>query len=157
MREGFSYVAHTPELRAPLLALALIAALAFTMQVSVPTLVHQSSSGGPAQLGAALTALAAGSLTGTLVRAVRGTPGPRALPMATAIMTCGLAATATAPVLPAALAGRAAVGIGWSCILGTTIAILQSADLPSAGTKGFPRGEAPLALTNHTAERGHAC
>ena len=128
IRDGLSYVAHTPALRTPLLALALIATLAFTMQVSVPTLVHQAFTGGPAQLGAALTALAAGSLTGTLVRAARGMPGPRALPMATVIMACGLAVTALAPVLPAALAGLAIVGIGWSSILGTTIAILQSAD-----------------------------
>ena len=128
VREGVSYVAHTPDLRAPLVALALIATLAFTMQVSVPTLIHQSFAGGPAQLGAALTALAAGSLTGTLVRAARGMPGPRALPLATAIMACGLAATAIAPALPAALAGLAAVGIGWSWFLGTTIAILQAAD-----------------------------
>jgi MFS family permease len=128
VREGFSYVAHTPELRAPLLALGLIATLAFTMQVSVPTLVHQSFAGGPGQLGAALTALAAGSLTGTLVRAARGMPGPRALPTATAIMAGGLAATAIAPALPAALAGLAVVGFGWSCFLGTTIATLQSAE-----------------------------
>ena len=128
VREGLSYVAHTPGLRAPLLALALTATLAFTMQVSVPTLVHQSFTGGPAQLGAALAALAAGSLTGTLVRAARGMPGQRALPLATAIMTCGLAATAIAPVLPAALAGLAIIGLGWSCFLGTTIATLQSAD-----------------------------
>jgi len=98
------------------------------MQVSVPTLVHQSFTGGPAQLGAALAALAAGSLTGTLVCAARGMPGQRALPLATAIMTCGLAATAIAPVLPAALAGLAIIGLGWSCFLGTTIATLQSAD-----------------------------
>ena len=128
VREGFSYVAHTPRLRAPLLALALIATLAFTMQVSVPALVHQSFAGGPAQLGAALTALAVGSLIGTLVRAARGMPGPRALPMAAAIMACGLATIANAPDLPAALVGLATAGIGWSCILGTTIAILQSAD-----------------------------
>jgi MFS family permease len=55
-------------------------------------------------------------------------PGRRALPLATAIMAGGLAATAVAPVLPAVLAGLATVGIGWSCFLGTTIAILQSAD-----------------------------
>jgi hypothetical protein len=128
VREGISYVAHTPELRAPLLALALIATLAFTMQVSVPALVHQSFAGGPARLGAALTALAAGSLTGTLVRAARGRPGPWALPLATTIMACGLAGTAIAPVLPAALAALATVGIGWACFLGTTIATLQSAD-----------------------------
>ena len=128
VREGFSYVAHTPELRAPLLTLALIATLAFTMQVSVPTLVHQSYAGGPSQLGAALTTLAAGSLAGTLARAASGMPGPRALPAATAIMACGLGATALAPVLPAALAGLAIVGFGWSYFLGTTIATLQSAD-----------------------------
>jgi MFS family permease len=43
-------------------------------------------------------------------------------------MACGLAATAIAPDLPAALAGLATVGIGWSCLLGTTIATLQSAE-----------------------------
>jgi MFS family permease len=128
VREGFSYVAHTKELRTPLLTLALIATLAFTMQVSVPALVHRSFAGGPSQLGAALTTLAAGSLIGTLVRAAGGMPGPRALPTATAIMACGLAATAIAPVLPAALAGLAIVGFGWASFLGTTIATLQSAD-----------------------------
>jgi predicted MFS family arabinose efflux permease len=55
-------------------------------------------------------------------------PGPRALPSATAIIACGLAVTAIAPVLPAALAGLAIVGFGWSYFLGTTIAALQSAD-----------------------------
>ena len=128
VREGLGYVAHTPELRAPLLALALIATLAFTTRVSVPTLVHQSFTGGAAQLGAALTALAVGSLTGTLARAARGKPGAQALPLAAAIMAGGLAATALAPVLPAALPGLATVGIGWSYFLGTVIAILQSAD-----------------------------
>jgi MFS family permease len=43
-------------------------------------------------------------------------------------MACGLAGTAIAPVLPAALAALATVGIGWACFLGTTIATLQSAD-----------------------------
>jgi MFS family permease len=121
-------VARTPKLRAPLLALGLITTLAFTTRVSVPNLVHQSFAGGPAQLGDALTALAAGSLTGTLACAARGMAGPRALPLAAAIMACGLAATAVAPGLPAALTGLAIVGIGWSYFLGTTIALLQSAD-----------------------------
>lgn len=128
VREGVKYVVRTPALRAPLLALLVIATLAFTMQVSVPTLVRLSFAGGPAQLGAALTALAAGSLTGTLVAAARGRPGPRALPLAAAIMACGLAGTAVAPVLPAALAGLAIVGLGWAYFLGTVLATLQAAD-----------------------------
>jgi MFS family permease len=128
VREGFSYVVHTPRLRAPLLTLALIATLAFTTRVSVPTFVHQAFAGGPAQLGAALTALAAGSLTGTLARAAHGTPGTRALPAAAAIMACGLAVTAIAPGLPVALPGLITVGGGWSYFLGTVIASLQSAE-----------------------------
>lgn len=56
---------------------------ALTMQVSVPMLVRQGFTDGPAQLGAALTAVAAGSLTGTLVAAGRGMPGPLALALAT--------------------------------------------------------------------------
>ena len=39
---------HTPALRAPLLALAVIGTLAFTMQVSVPTLIRGSFGGGTA-------------------------------------------------------------------------------------------------------------
>jgi MFS family permease len=128
VREGLRYVANRPGLRGPLLALVLIATGAFTMQVSIPTLVHQAFAGRPGQLGAALSALAAGSLTGTIVRAARGMPGPRTLPLATAIMACGLAVTAVAPSLPAALAGLATVGIGWSCFLSAAIASLQSAD-----------------------------
>jgi MFS family permease len=128
VREGLSYVAHTPMLRAPLLALALIGTLAISIQVSVPTLIHESFTGGPSQLGAALTTVTAGSMAGTLVAAARGMPGPRALPLATAIMACGLAVTAIAPTLPTVLAGLASVGLGWSYFLGSVIAILQSAD-----------------------------
>ena len=134
VREGIGYVAHTPQLRAPLLALALVATLAFNMQVSVPTLVHETFAGRPAQLGAALTCLAAGSLAGTLVRAARGRPGRKALPFAIATMACGLIATAAAPVLPAALVGLATVGLGWSSFLSTTIANLQSADQRMLGS-----------------------
>lgn len=128
VRDGLSYVLRTPALRAPLLALAVIATLAFTIQVSVPTLIRVSFAGGPSLIGAAFTAVTVGSLAGTLINAARGMPGPRTLGLAAAVMAGSMTATATAPARPAALAGLAGIGLGWSIFLGSVTAVLQSAD-----------------------------
>ena len=128
VRDGLSYVLRTPVLRAPLLALAVIATLAFTIQVSVPTLIRVSFAAGPSLIGAAFTAVTAGSLAGTLINAAHGMPGPRTLGLTAAIMAGSMIVTATAPAAPAALAGLAGIGLGWSVFLGSVIAVLQSAD-----------------------------
>jgi MFS family permease len=104
VRDGLGYVWHTPVLRAPLLALAVIGTLAFTMQVSVPTLIRGSFGGGPSLLGTALTVVTAGSLAGALAAAARGAPGPRTLGLAATIMAGSMAVTAVAPTVPVALA-----------------------------------------------------
>jgi len=78
VRDGLGYVWHTQALRTPLLALAVIATLAFSVQVSVPTLVRASFGGGASLMGAAFTAVTAGSLAGTLLGAARGAPGSEA-------------------------------------------------------------------------------
>ncbi len=128
VREGLSYVWHTPVLRAPLLALAVIGTLAFTMQVSVPTLIRASFGGGPSLIGTAFTAVTAGSLAGAVIAAARGAPGPRTIAPAAAIMAGSMAVTAVAPNVPTALAGLAGVGLAWSLVLVSVIAVLQSAD-----------------------------
>jgi MFS family permease len=128
VRAGLAYVWHSPILRPPLLALAVIGTLAFTMQVSVPTLIRASFGGGPSLIGAAFTATTAGSLVGALAAAARGAPGPRAIGLAATIMAWSMAATALAPTVPAALAGLAGVGLAWSLVLTSVIAVLQSAD-----------------------------
>jgi MFS family permease len=128
IREGLGYVWHTPVLRAPLLALAVIGTLAFTMQVSVPTLIRVSFGGGPSLIGTAFTAVTAGSLAGALIAAARGSPGPRTTALGAAIMAGAMAVTALAPTVPAALAGLAGVGLAWSLLLVSVIAVLQSAD-----------------------------
>lgn len=128
VRDGLSYVWHNPALRAPLLALAVIGTLAFTMQVSVPILIRGSFGGGPSLIGAAFTVATAGSLAGALIAAARGTPGPRTLGLAAMIMAGSMAVTAMAPTVPAALAGLAGVGFAWSLVITSVIAALQSAD-----------------------------
>ncbi len=128
VRDGLSYVWHTPALRAPLLALAVIGTLAFTMQVSVPTLIRGSFDGGPSLIGTAFMVVTAGSLAGALAAAARGAPGPRALELAAMIMAGSMAVTAVAPTVPTVLAGLAGVGFAWSLVLTSVIAVLQTAD-----------------------------
>jgi MFS family permease len=128
VREGLGYVWHTPALRVPLLVLAVIGTLAFTMPVSVPTLIRVTFAGGPSLVGTAFTVVSAGSLAGALAAAARGTPGPRTVTLAAAIMAGAMAITAVAPTAPAALAGLAGVGLAWSLVITSVIAVLQSAD-----------------------------
>jgi MFS family permease len=125
--EGLAYVWHTPRLRRPLLGLAILATLAFTVQVSAPILLRTSFAGGPALVGAAFTAITAGGLAGA-VAAARGTPGPRHLRRASTVMTTALVTTAVAPTVPVVLAGLVGIGFAWSMFITSTVAILQTAE-----------------------------
>ena len=128
MRDGLGYVWHTPALRTPLLALAVVGTLAFSVQVSVPTLVRGSFGGGAPLMGTAFTAVTAGSLAGALYGAARGAPGPRAIARAAAVMAGSMVTVAVAPTVAVAIAGLAGVGLAWSLVLISVIAVLQSAD-----------------------------
>ena len=128
MREGLAYVWRTPRLRIPLLALALLATLAFTVQVSAPILLRTSFRAGPPLVGAAFTASTAGGLAGALA-ATRGTvSGPQRLRLASTLMAAALLVTAAAPAAPVALAGLAAIGFSWSLFIASTITTLQTAE-----------------------------
>jgi MFS family permease len=128
MREGLAYVWRTPRLRTPLLALALLATLAFTVQVSAPILLRTSFAAGPSLVGAAFTASTAGGLAGALFAARRARPGLRRLRLASTLMAAALVVTAAAPAVPVALAGLAGIGFSWSLFIAATIATLQTAE-----------------------------
>jgi MFS family permease len=133
IRDGLRHVWRTPELRAPLFALAVTATLGFTVQVSVPIFVRVSLHGGPGLVGLGLTAVTAGGLVGALAAAARGEPGPQALPRATLVMSAGLAVTACAPTTAVALIGLAGVGAAWSAFIAFVLAILQRGDPAMTG------------------------
>jgi hypothetical protein len=118
---------RTPVLRMPMLTVAAIATTAFTFQVSVPILVQEELGGGASLIGAALASVTAGCLAGTLAAAARGRPGTRALPGVAAMMAAGLLLTAVAPTAWATFGALAAIGFGWSLLLGTVLALLQEA------------------------------
>jgi MFS family permease len=128
LREGLAYVWRTPHLRMPLLALALLATLAFTVQVSAPILLRTSFAAGPSLVGAAFTASTAGGLAGALVATGRTASGPRRLRLASTLMAAALIVTAAAPAVPVALAGLAGIGFSWSLFIASAVAILQTAE-----------------------------
>jgi predicted MFS family arabinose efflux permease len=131
VRDGFAYVWRTPTLRDALSTLAVVATLAFNVQVSVPILVRTSFGGGPSMVGAGLTAVAGGSLAGTLAVAARGSPSPTR--RATSLMAAATAATALAPSMPVACVGLAGIGFAWSFLLMSVIGTLQTAEPPMMG------------------------
>ncbi|HEU4424529.1 MAG TPA: MFS transporter [Pilimelia sp.] len=126
LRDGFAYVWRTPRVRAPLLALAVVGTLGFTVQVSVPVLTH-SFAAGPSLVGTSFTAVTTGALAGAVVAAIRGRLGPRTLRQAAAVMAAAMAITAVAPTVPVLLGGLAGIGFGWSVLIAATVAILQTA------------------------------
>lgn len=133
VREGLLYVWRTPVLRTSLLALALVATLAFSVQVSVPIFVSESLDGGPGLLGVAMTVATSGSLVGAVVAATRAGPGPRTLSRGCAGMAAAWAVAAVAPAAPYALAGLVGVGFAWSVLFSAVLATLQAVDPDKTG------------------------
>jgi MFS family permease len=133
IRDGLRYVWHTPALRAPLQALAVIATFGFTIQVSVPAFVRISLHGGASVVGAAFTVVTAGCLLGALAAAARGEPGQHTLTRAAALMGASLALTAFSPSLLLALPALACVGLAWSTFIAFVLATLQRADPSMTG------------------------
>jgi predicted MFS family arabinose efflux permease len=131
VRDGVAYVWRAPALRGALLAIAVVATMAFTVQTSVPILVHVSFDGGPSLVGAGFTAVTGGCLAGTLAVAVRGSPGP--LAPANLLMAAAATVVAFAPNLPLAYAGLAGVGFAWSLLLTSVIGTLQTAETSMMG------------------------
>lgn len=127
IRDGLSYVWHTPPLRAAMLVLTIISTFAFTMPASVPILARDAFHGGPAVIGALFTAGMAGSLIGTLAFAAQRAHHPRTLHRTTLGMAIALSATAAAPDALLALPALAGIGFSWAYLLATVIAMLQTA------------------------------
>jgi MFS family permease len=128
IRDGLRYLARSSRLRDPLLILAVIATLGFNVQASVPGYVRSVLPAGPALIGAALTAVTAGSLVGALAAVARGAPRTRTIGRTAVAMALALATVAVAPNAPVAFVGFAGIGLAWSFLLGMVVATLQEAE-----------------------------
>jgi predicted MFS family arabinose efflux permease len=78
-REGLRYVWSTPELRSPLLLMAVLFTFSFNFSVLLPLLAQGTFHGGAGTYGSLLSLMGAGSLVGALAMARRNTPSPKRL------------------------------------------------------------------------------
>ncbi len=110
LREGFRYVARTPELGVPLLMMGLIGMLAYEFQVTLPVVAQHVFHGGAETYGVMTAAMGIGAVVGGLVTAARGKTGIRAMIVAATGFGIVIFFAAAAPVLVVEFIALALVG-----------------------------------------------
>jgi MFS family permease len=110
LREGFRYVARTPQLGVPLLMMGLVGMLAYEFQVTLPVFAQHVFHGGAETYGVMTAAMGVGAVAGGLMTAARGRTGLRAMILAAVAFGIVLLVAAAAPVLVVAFLALALVG-----------------------------------------------
>ena len=99
LREGFAYVARTPQLRTPLLLMVVAGMLAYEFTVTLPLLARYAFDGDARTLGILNSALGIGAVVGGLVTAGRERPTDRSVLAAALAFGTLLLVTSAAPTL----------------------------------------------------------
>jgi len=131
IREGLRHVWHTPQLRSPLLLVAVVGTFGFNFNVVLPVLARYTLHGGASLYGWLTGVMALGSLVGALYAASRARPTRRLLvgsAVAFAVLTL-LAATAPTPLTMALV--LVPVGLSVMLFLATANATLQLNSSPA--------------------------
>ncbi len=103
LREGLSYVWHTPELRDPLIWMSFVFAFSFNFSILFPLMAKVVFRGDAGTFGVLLSMLGVGSLIGALLMARQKDPNPRRLALASAAFGIATLLVAYAPTLTAEL------------------------------------------------------
>jgi predicted MFS family arabinose efflux permease len=130
LRAGLSYVRSTPELLAPLAAMALVGTLAFNFPVILPLMAKFSFHAGAGTYGALAGAMGAGAIAGSLLNAARPSPVIRDLALLALAFGGLMLALAAAPSLPLALAALVPLGAASTVFSASVNSVLQLASAP---------------------------
>jgi MFS family permease len=130
LREGFRYVARTPELAIPLIMMGLVGMLAYEFQVTLPVAAQRVFHGGAETFGIMTSSMGIGAVIGGLVTATRGRTGTRAMVGASAVFGVFITAAAIAPLLAIEFVVLALVGFSSVSFLATGNSSLQMATTP---------------------------
>jgi MFS family permease len=130
LREGFRYVARTPELAIPLIMMGLVGMLAYEFQVTLPVAAQRVFHGGAETFGIMTSSMGIGAVIGGLVTAARGRTGTRAMVGAAAVFGVFITAAAIAPLLAIEFVVLALVGFSSVSFLATGNSSLQMATTP---------------------------
>jgi MFS family permease len=125
LREGFAYIWRTPQLRLPILLVAVIGTFAFNYPVLLPLLAERTLHGNASTFTLLYSTMSVGSLAGALVVARRTWVGGRWLARAALAFAAALGLLALAPTLPLALAATIPVGYAGIMVLSGSNSALQ--------------------------------
>ena len=131
VREGLRYVWATPDLRSPLLSVAVVGLFAFNFTVTLPLLAKFTFHGGAGLYGAFMAAMGAGAVVGGLYTAFRSRPSALLLALIGVFFGAMILAVALAPTKLAAVLLLAPMGAGSICFIATNNANLQLRADPS--------------------------
>jgi MFS family permease len=125
VREGLRYVWSRPELRRPLLVVAVVGIFAFNFTTTLPLLAKITFGGGPGAYALFLAAMGVGAVVGGLVVAHRNRPTPAMLAVIGLAFGAAILLVAGAPSEPLAVAALVLMGSCSISFVATANATLQ--------------------------------
>jgi MFS family permease len=130
LREGLAYVWRTPELRIPLVAMAVLGTLTYNFHVTLPLLAKFTFEGGPLAYGILSAVMGLGAVIGGLASARRAAATTASMLRAAGMFGASMLLTAAAPTLPLAVASLLFVGAASIRFIATANAALQLGAAP---------------------------
>jgi len=131
VREGLRYVWSTPDLRVPLISMAIVGVFAFNFTVTLPLLAKFTFHGGAGLYSGFLVAMGAGAVVGGLVTAFRSRPSTRLLAFIGVVFAVAILAVALSPSQAWAIALLIPMGAASISFVATNNATLQLRADPS--------------------------
>ncbi len=131
VRAGLRYARNMPELRIPLVMMAVIGTLAFNFQTVLPLFVTRDLGGGEITFTTLMSLVSLGSLVGALATARRESVGVRTVGLAAIAFGLALALLTVAPTTGVALAVGVLVGVASISFMTASTAIVQTRADPS--------------------------
>jgi MFS family permease len=125
VREGLRYVWATPDLRVPLLTMAIVGVFAFNFTVTLPLLAKFTFDGGAGLYSSFMVAMGAGAVVGGLVVAFRSRPSMKLLAGIGVVFGLAILGVALAPNQVTALVMLVPMGAASIAFVATNNATLQ--------------------------------
>ena len=130
LRAGLRYVWQTPELRIPLLLMAVVGAVAYNFSVVLPLMVRFAFHAGAGAFGVLFSVMGAGAVVGGLAVAAWGKATRLLLAGAALGMGAFLALAAVAPTLGLELVAMLPIGVASTAFIAMSNSLLQLGAAP---------------------------
>ncbi len=132
LRAGLAYASRTPEVRAPLLLMAVVGTLAYEFQVVLPLMARFVFDGSAATYGVMTSCMGGGAVVTGLLLAGRNRSGHRSLRVSAQLFGASILLAAAAPTLALELVVLVAVGaasIAFLSLANTTVQLSTAPEM----------------------------